>query len=139
MASKRQSPQSAEVLTTTTQKRRRSKCKKSQSITGHTRTVTQPVVSGPNQVAIAVRHDLHTCIGGRAKNTYYRYQVWRGRTVLHSKHIPGGCTDKAIPTARAAQVRGWIKNNVEPHKILRKLEQWKRDDKAAQAQQLKLL
>jgi hypothetical protein len=126
------------MLTTTTQVSPKPAPRKHRPITIPSGTISQPVVSGPNQVALAVRHDLHTCQGGRAKNTYYRYQVWRGRTVLHSKHIPCGNVDKPIAIARAAQVRGWIRNGVEPHKILRKLEQWKRDDTAAQTSQLPL-
>jgi len=139
MAPKPQNAQPTEVLTTTTPTRSGSKRKKSQVLPGKTQTVSQPVVSKPGQVAIAVSHELHTCQGGRAKNLYYRYRVWRGHRVLHSVHIPGGNVDKPLAIARSNQVKGWIKGNVDPHKILRKLEQWKRDDKNSRAQQLTLL
>lgn len=139
MTLKPQTAQPAEVLTTTSQKHRRSKRKKATAITKRTRPLTQPVVSGPNQVAIAVRHDLHTCRGGRAKNLYYRYQVWVGRKVLHSRHIPGGNVDKPLAIARSLQVKGWIKNDCQPHKILRQIEQWKRDDKKSEVKQLSLI
>jgi hypothetical protein len=56
---------------------------------------------------------------------YYRFAWGIGDTIKQNIHIPGGCTDSPISTARREMVDHWIAIGHMPPEIVRAIAKWR--------------
>ncbi|PSB20547.1 hypothetical protein C7B65_06480 [Phormidesmis priestleyi ULC007] len=57
---------------------------------------------------------------------YYKFAWGIGSAIKQNIHIPGGCTDSPISTARREMVDHWIELGHSPGQIVGAIGKWRR-------------